>query len=125
MKKPHLATKKVVEGVAEKAIIALKLNEWHIEHCYMAGNFPDNPKAGMTIDIDISYLRAVINIWDPAYSIPPEEMRHAYIHELCHIYTENLYSIARANANPHLHVFIEEQREQLTEKIARLVEQLV
>jgi hypothetical protein len=120
--KTHTRAKKIIEALAVPVRSFLKLDEWELEHSYMDGTFPDNDLAALTIDVNIPYLRASVRIWDAAYSLPEAELKHAYIHEMCHIYTENLYSIARANASPHLHPFIEEQREQLTEKIARLVD---
>lgn len=117
----HRKTKEILTTLVDKTRDALKLNEWRIEHRFMSGKYPEGADTLMSVKVDISYLRATIWVWESAYTAPLEELKHAYVHEMCHIYTEGLYSIARAGASPHLHDFIEEQREQLTERIARLV----
>lgn len=121
LKESRRPTKKVIEPLFDKVQKYLSLQDWNFEIRYMSGSFEGGENTAMSIDINIPYLGAVINIWDKAYTLPEDEVKHAFIHEMCHVYTESLYSIARANANPHLHVFIEEQREQLTERIARLI----
>ena len=121
----HKKVKKIIEPLVPRLRKLLCLSEWQVEHLYMSGENHENKDCAMTIDILIPYLSARISIWDRAYTLPDEEVIEAYTHEFCHIYTESLYSIARANANPHLIPFIEEQREQLTERIARLAVKLL
>ena len=115
----HKKAKSIIEPLAQKAIQILKLQDWEISNVYMDGDH-ENENCAMDICTQIPYLRAKINIWNRAYTLSEDELKASYVHELCHIYTENLYSIANANASIHLHPFIEEQREQLTERIARL-----
>lgn len=117
----HTKAKKEINKIYKQAIDYLCLQDWEITVKFMDGECADGQKAVMTNTIDLTYLRSTIQIWNPAYLLDDKEIAHSFIHELCHIYTEDLYSIARANVNPHLHPFIEEKREQLTERIARLV----
>jgi len=117
----HKRAKKVIQRVFPRAVEAMKLSDWRIEVKFMSGEHADAPKALMSNAVDFTYLASIIQVWDPAYELSDDEIAHTLIHELAHLYTEDLYSIARGNVPPHAIPFIEEKREQLTERIARLV----
>lgn len=105
---------------------ALNLGEWEITTYYMDEENPDAPLTGMMIDTDISYLRAQLRVYPALWKNEEEdEIKRMIVHELCHIITEPMYSLCRANVNPHLYPFVEEQREQETERIARIAHKVL
>ena len=118
-KKPHERARNLINKHIDGFIKKMNLQDWEIDVEYMKGKY-ENELTGMTIE----YLRSTIRLFDRVYELPDNEIIDMFTHELAHIITEPLYSLARANANPHLHPFIEEQREQMTERIARIVRKI-
>lgn len=121
MKKPHERCRNIVNKHINKLVEYMNLQDWDIEVGYMDGPNPDNKLVGMQNEINIEYLRSTIAVFTPMYDRKEYEIVQTLAHELAHIITEPLYSLTRANVNPHLESFVDEQREQATERIARIV----
>ena len=115
--------KELIKHVEEMREV-LNLHEWKISISFIDGEFDSTAKTPCAIDVSIPYLTAHIRVFNSANDMPRKEIKYALTHELCHIFTEPLYSIALANVNPHLEPFVEEQREQVTERMARIVNKL-
>jgi predicted SprT family Zn-dependent metalloprotease len=109
--------KKTVKELQEK----LKLTHYEIKLTFKKEN-EDNFKVAAEISISRDYLRARLTIYDCAFD-KENDMEHIIKHELCHIITEPLYLYCFDLLNGKLRTSqdIEEQREMMTEKIARLV----
>lgn len=115
--------KKIIKENLSKYRNYLNLSEWEVTILYMDENNPDNEFTGMMIETSIPYLRSTLKIFPAAYENQEEmEIKRMLVHELCHIITEPQYSLCRANVNPHLYDLVEEQREQETERIARIAQ---
>ena len=112
--------KKSVEKHLTNLVRVLNLQDWEISVEYVPEAHPENPDVGMDNTIDISYLRSTIRCFPIMEKMDDEYIRNVLCHELCHIITESMYSLCRANVNPHLLIFVEEQREQETERISRI-----
>lgn len=109
-----------VEKYLSELVALLTLYDWEIAVEYVDEPNPENENVGMDNTIDISYLRSTIKCYPIMEKMNEEYTRDVLCHELCHIITEPQYSLCRANVNPHLYPFVEEQREQETERIARI-----
>ena len=103
-----------------KLITLLNLQDWEIEMTYETENCQENWAAGMTNTIEISYLRSNIQCYPIMEDQTDNYIRDVLCHELCHIITEPMYSMCNANVNPHLQPYVEEMREQETERISRI-----
>ncbi len=113
--------KKLIQDNVKDYRNFLNLDEWKVEVLYMDEYCDHNEMVAMDMTIDISYLRATMKVYPKAWEDCDDlYLKQVLVHELCHIITEPQYSLCRANVNPHLHVFVEEQREQETERIARI-----
>ena len=112
--------KKIVEKYLTKLVNHLNLQDWEINVVYVPHDHTDNVGVGMETDVDISYLRSEIRCYPICDKLTEKQIKHILCHELCHIITEPMYSLCRANVNPHLYSLVEEQREQETERIARI-----
>ena len=91
-----------------------------IEITYEKENCQENWATGMTNTIEISYLRSDIRCYPIMKYQTDDYIRDVLCHELCHIITEPMYSMCNANVNPHLQPYVEEMREQETERISRI-----
>lgn len=98
----------------------LCLQDWDVGVVFMEDEHFDEPRTAMTNTIEISYLRSTIRVFPISKEIPEREMKETVMHELCHIITEPQYSLCRGNVSPQLYEMVEEQREQETERIARI-----
>lgn len=98
----------------------LSLQDWDVGVVFMDYDNEDNPAVAMTNTIDISYLRSTIRVFPISKEITEKEAKEVIMHELCHIITEPQYSLCRGNVSPQLYELVEEQREQETERIARI-----
>ena len=103
-----------------KLITLLNLQDWEIDITYETENCQENRAVGMDNTIEISYLRSNIRCYPIMENQADVYIRDVLCHELCHIITEPMYSMCNANVNPHLQPFVEEMREQETERISRI-----
>jgi hypothetical protein len=110
---------KSIEKHKPKLVEYLALQDWEIDIHFMDSD-SDTQGAGMDITIDISYLRALVRVYPIMGDRDEKEIVETMAHELSHIITEPMYSMCNANVNPHLQPFVEEMREQETERIARI-----
>jgi len=119
-----MASKEKRQKNIEKHLTALvdllNLRDWDISVEYVDDPNDENEYVGMDNTVDIAYLRSTIRCYPIMNKMDEEYTRDVLCHELCHIITEPQYSLCRANVNPHLYPFVEEQREQETERIARI-----
>jgi hypothetical protein len=112
--------KKSINKHLPKLIRLLNLQDWEIEVIYETENCNDNSTVGMDNTISIPYLRSTIRCYPIMEDHTDNYIRDVLCHELCHIITEPMYSMCNANVNPHLQPFVEEMREQETERISRI-----
>jgi hypothetical protein len=112
--------RKHVEKYLSDLVAVLNLQDWEISVEYVDKPNEENADVGMDNTVDISYLRSTIKCYPIMENMDEEYTRNVLCHELCHIITEPMYSMCRANVNPHLYCFVEEQREQETERISRI-----
>ena len=114
-----------IESLIIKYKKVLKLQDWRIEFIFQNGEVADdeNYKDVAVIDINISYLTATIE-FKPFFikriQIDSKKIIKPTIkHELCHILTEPLYELACTSFKSAKE--LERIREQLTEKISKLI----
>ncbi len=98
----------------------LNLQDWDIGIVFMEYEHEEEPRTAMTNTVDESYLRSTIRVFPVSKEQSDDENKHTVMHELCHIITEPQYSLCRGNVHPQMHMLVEEQREQETERIARI-----
>ena len=103
-----------------KLITLLNLQDWEIEITYETENCQENWAVGMTNTIEISYLRSDIRCYPIMKDQTDDYIRDVLCHELCHIITEPMYSLCRGVVSPMQYEWVEEMREQETERICRI-----
>jgi phosphoribosyl-dephospho-CoA transferase len=120
----HLKTKEIINKNIDKLLSLMNLQEWEINILYIDGASDSGSEIAMDTSTDISYLKADIRVFDVTHKCKRQEIIEILTHELSHIITEPLYSLSIKNVAPQLHPVVEEQREQQTERIARIVGKL-
>lgn len=97
----------------------LNLSDWDISFSIVPNN-DDNSIA--EVSVQCPYKRAHIYIQDGAFE-KPNDISHIVKHELCHCITEPLYvyCVDLLNDKKRDHASINDQREMMTEHIAKIV----
>jgi len=117
----QLPIKKLFDTHTRKMRDFLNLAEWEITTCIVDGLFLNSERSTtMVCTVQINYLRATIQAFDPACKCTEEELEETLMHELCHIITEPMYQSAIDNASPQENTHLQRLREQETERIARI-----
>lgn len=98
----------------------LNMQDWDIGVIFMEYEHDEEPRTAMTNTIEISYLQSTVRVFPISKTMEIDEIKHIVMHELCHIITEPQYSLCRGQVSPHMYPVVEEQREQETERIARI-----
>jgi len=113
-------TEQVIKKHFDKLVTHLNLQDWKIRLDYMDGDCFRNEMVAMDNTIDLSYLRSTIRIYPVIEENTKEEILETICHELCHIITEPMYSLCRGVVSPMQYEWVEEMREQETERICRI-----
>lgn len=110
---------KRMHGVFRKT---LKIEDWQGSVFISGDSHKNNPKVAGECEIQVNYLNYCVTLYlcvkEKFYRKEYNEVAHILMHELCHVYTEPLYSSAIENCSPHQNIYVEQQREQLTERIS-------
>ena len=113
-------TEQVIKKHFDKLVTHLNLQDWKIRLDYMDGDCFKNEMVAMDNTIDLSYLRSTIRIYPVMEENTKEVILETICHELCHVITEPMYSLCRGVVSPMQHEWVEEMREQETERICRI-----
>lgn len=114
-----------IESLIIKYKKILKLQDWTIEYTFCNGEVPDDEETHTTaiINTDISYYKAYLQLKPFFLKKFRTDGKSSAIdgikHELCHILTEPLYELACTSFKSIKE--LERAREQLTEKISKLI----
>lgn len=119
-KKAKRTTKKQVIKLIDELQDTLLLQSWGFVLVFSKAHEDDGAVA--TCRADHVYKRAVITIYKDAF-VAPNDIKHIIIHELCHCITEPLYvyCVDLLNGKLRTHTDILDQREVMTEHIAKII----
>lgn len=110
--------------IASEILDIIGLSHFNVDFAWADSNRQidangDTPLA--EIIINSCYLDATVTVF-PIFWHKDEELRiHTIAHELSHIVTEPMYVAARSNASPAEFPWIEGAREEMTERVSRIV----
>lgn len=103
----------------------LFLDEWKIEARESKNNCVDDDGAQTLADININvtYLQAIITIYPCFYKQDKQTQEHTIVHELCHIITQEAYDNMHALISGKLvtHSAQEITIEKMTQRIANAI----
>lgn len=114
-----------IESLILKYKKVLKLDNYSIEYTFQNGEVPDDEKYRDVAEMNtqISYYRAILTLYPfflKRMRVYGKNDAVGFIkHELCHILTEPLYELAYTSFKSQKET--ERVREQLTEKISKLI----
>lgn len=88
-----------------------------VHEVYVMQSSTNEVGVAASVNVDKSYLRVVIFIYDPFFAVPREQQRMILVHEVSHIYTRPMVEFVEENLLPHA-------PEGARDALASLVEQI-
>ena len=114
---------KRLTALAKKWKRKLYLNEWNIHIVIKSKDHPDGPETRATCGVDSPYLECTINIYPSFFKGSKKRQEHDIVHELCHIITDEITTIAYNLKNGVLHHghHISDANERMTTRLGDLL----
>lgn len=118
-------TLKKLKAITKEYAKLMLLSDWHLDVILSDKEVGDENAAAM-VSFSHIYKHGTITFYKSAFK-SPNDVHHIVIHELCHLLTEPLYisCIDFLNGKHRSRHDIEDQREMMTEHIAKVASSLI